>query len=77
MWLAEVDENGHIVKVGIRDIDKESYVFSAENHRLVVDPLPLPTDYERRFFKPVKIEPVVGDTIQYQILFNSTRNNFS
>lgn len=65
MWLAEVDKDGYVVATTIRDVDRENYVVKEEGNRLVVDQLPLPSDYNGRFVYPVRVEPVVGDTIQY------------
>lgn len=70
MWLAEVDGNGYVVNSGIRDIDRDSYVLSGPNYRLVADPVPSPTEYNPRFKTPVKVEPVVGDTIAYKFKDN-------
>ena len=66
MWMAEVDENGYVVKVGIRDTDKNTYPLYGYKHRLVVDPIPLPTEFNIRLKVPVKVEPVIGDTIEYK-----------
>lgn len=65
MWLAEVDKDGYVVATAIRDVDRENYKVKEQGNRLVVDPLPLPSDYNARFVYPVRVEPVVGDLIQY------------
>jgi hypothetical protein len=65
MWLADVDKDGNITKLLIRDVDKPSYVYQ-EKHRLVVDPTPMPhIDYNPRFVTPVRVQPVTGDVIEY------------
>jgi hypothetical protein len=65
MWLAEVNKDGYIVATVIRDVDKDNYKVKEDGNRLVVDPMPLPSDYNARFVYPTRGEPVVGETIQY------------
>ena len=65
MWLAEINKDGYIVATVIRDVDKDNYKVKEDGNRLVVDPMPLPSDYNARFVYPERVEPVVGDTLQY------------
>lgn len=66
MWLAEVDKNGYVVKLGIRDIDRDTHILSNIWNRLVVDPIPMLNEYNARFKVAVKVQPVIGDTIEYK-----------
>lgn len=67
MWLADVDKDGNITKLLIRDVDRYSYVLS-EGHRLVADPMPMPNiDYNPRFINPVRVQPVTGDVVEYTL----------